>query len=79
MVRKLLITKYTHIRKTGAYMTRPLGYERVYLPLYKVADTPFHIQRDDVAEGPHAAVSQRQVNYGSHMLSVFPGRMINDK
>ena len=22
---------------------RPLGYERVYLPLYKVADTPFHI------------------------------------
>ena len=27
---------------------RPLGYERVYLPLYKVADTPFHIQRDDI-------------------------------
>ena len=25
---------------------RPLGYERVYLPLYKVADTPFHIQGD---------------------------------
>ena len=23
----------------------PLGYERVYLPLCKVADTPFHIQR----------------------------------
>ena len=22
----------------------PLGYKRVYLPLYKVADTPFHIQ-----------------------------------
>ena len=22
---------------------RPLGYERVYLPLYKVADTLFHI------------------------------------
>ena len=22
---------------------RPLGYERVYLQLYKVADTPFHI------------------------------------
>ena len=21
-----------------------LGYERVYLPLHKVADTPFHIQ-----------------------------------
>ena len=27
---------------------RPLGYERVYLPLYKVADTPFHIQGDDI-------------------------------
>ena len=27
---------------------RNLGYERVYLPLYKVADTPFHIQGDDV-------------------------------
>ena len=27
---------------------RPLGYERVYLPLSKVADTPFHIQGDDV-------------------------------
>ena len=26
---------------------RPLGYERVYLPLHKVADTPFHIQGDD--------------------------------
>ena len=24
----------------------PLGYARVYLPLYKVADTPFHIQGD---------------------------------
>ena len=28
---------------------RPLWYERVYLPLYKVADTPFHIQGDDIA------------------------------
>ena len=26
---------------------RPLGYERVYLPLCKVADTPFYIQGDD--------------------------------
>ena len=26
--------------------TRHLGYERVHLPLYKVADTPFHIQED---------------------------------
>ena len=27
----------------------PLGYERVYLPLHKVADTPLHIQRDDTS------------------------------
>ena len=27
---------------------RPLGYERVHLPLCKVADTPFHIQGDDM-------------------------------
>ena len=26
----------------------PLGYERVYLPLYKVTVTPFHIQGDDI-------------------------------
>ena len=26
----------------------PLGYERVYLPLGKAADTPFHIQRGDI-------------------------------
>ena len=27
---------------------RPLGYERVFLPLCKVADTPFHIQEHDI-------------------------------
>ena len=27
-----------------AEMDRPLGYERVYLPLHKVANPPFHIQ-----------------------------------
>ena len=26
----------------------PRGYERVYLPLYKVADTPFHTQGNDM-------------------------------
>ena len=25
-------------------MTVPFGYERVYLPVYKVADTPFHVK-----------------------------------
>ena len=27
---------------------RPFEYERVYLPLFKVSETPFHIQRDDM-------------------------------
>ena len=27
---------------------RPLGYEKVYLPLCKVADTLYHIQGDDI-------------------------------
>ena len=31
-------------------MCRPIGYERVYLPLYKVANTPFLIQRDAVVD-----------------------------
>ena len=30
---------------------RPLGYERVCLPLCKVADTPFHIQGVDICIG----------------------------
>ena len=31
---------------------RPLVYERVYLSLYEVVDTPFHIQRDDLSLHP---------------------------
>ena len=30
------------------YLYRPLGYKRVYLTLREMADTPFHIQRDDM-------------------------------
>ena len=33
--------------KSNVGTLRPLGYERVYLPLFAVADTPFHIQWDD--------------------------------
>ena len=29
-------------------ISNPFGYERVYLPLHKVADTPFHMQEDDL-------------------------------
>ena len=32
------------------YKIRPLGYERVYLPLHKVADTLFHIQENDICD-----------------------------
>ena len=30
-------------------LIRPIGYEMVYLPLCKVADTPFHIQGDGMS------------------------------
>ena len=36
-----------NIQSWNTDIIRPLGYERVYLPLRKVADTPFHIQGDD--------------------------------
>ena len=32
----------------STYAIRPFGYKRVYLPLRKVADTPFHIQGDEL-------------------------------
>ena len=35
-------------------------YERVYLPLYKEADTPFHIQRDDI---PFSAYDPRNTGF----------------
>ena len=40
--------KITHMCSIWGRKFRPLGYERVYLPLCKVADTPFHIQGDDL-------------------------------
>ena len=33
------------VQKRYIMTSRPLWYERVYLPLHKVADTPFHIQK----------------------------------
>ena len=43
-----LVGKITNYKKLLFCCTviYPIGYERVYLPLYKVADTPFHIQGD---------------------------------
>ena len=38
----------TPFGKTAVTANRPLGYERVYLPLYKMADTSFHIQGDEM-------------------------------
>ena len=34
--------------RIGALPNRALRYERVYLPLREVADTPFHIQEDEI-------------------------------
>ena len=39
------------MRDPGSAINRHPGYERVYLTLYKVADTPFHIQGDDIYPG----------------------------
>ena len=50
------------------FIIRPLGYERVYLPLSKVADTPFHIQRDKLYDIPGTGsqeVQQVMRNYST--------------
>ena len=44
-IRKVLVGPLLKSRDTENNY-RPPGYERVYLPLCKVADTPFHIQGD---------------------------------
>ena len=41
-----------------SYIIRHLEYERVYLPLGKVADTPFHIQGDYVSTMPFGPGAQ---------------------
>ena len=57
----MVYTKNIHRSKgkptdTGIY--RPLGYERVYLPLCKVPDTPSHIQGDDSPYRPTDLISK---------------------
>ena len=38
----------SHSNSVVCRINRPLGFERGYLPLCKVADTPFHIQGDKI-------------------------------
>ena len=40
-----------HCQSTVLARNRPLGYERVYLPLYKVADTPFYSKGTNYLSG----------------------------
>ena len=42
-VRGVILTGITIYCISGIPVYGPLGYERVYLPLCQVADTPFHI------------------------------------
>ena len=35
------------VKQAAEWIVHHLGYERVYLPLCKVADTPFHVQGDE--------------------------------
>ena len=41
-----LLQRHTASSGKTTCIYRPLGYKRVYLPLFKVADTPFYIQGD---------------------------------
>ena len=46
-----LFFSVVQVKALGYDLThRLLGYERVYLPLCKVADTPFHTQGDNMLE-----------------------------
>ena len=61
--------RFINTRTVSIYnsTSRPFGYERVYLPrvylprvylpLYEVADTPFHIQGDDMSLAQHYKTS----------------------
>ena len=42
----VIVIYLTECNSNSNRRIRLLGYERVYLPLCEVADTPFHIQRD---------------------------------
>ena len=39
------------VMSINSALFRPLVYEMVYLPLYKVADATFHIQGNDLRKG----------------------------
>ena len=54
---------------------RSLGYEKVYLPLCKVADTPFHIQRDDLT-GPGVVVIGAACRVGAHRIILRTGAQV---
>ena len=51
------------------YVSRPLGFERVYLPLCEVVDTPFHIQENDILK-KISITSLTSVKYQAWVLNV---------
>ena len=46
-----------------------LGYERIYLPLFKVTDTPFHIQGDEVTT--YKIVCSKHLTSSEHYMNVI--------
>ena len=51
---------------------RPLGCERVYLPLHKVADTPFHTQKNDLLFScKRSRLMKRGLFYSCHYLGTI--------
>ena len=61
---------YTILSNQCQASFRPLGYERVYLSLYKVADTPFHIQRGDLVTIFHFGARNKMIDPYVHTLAL---------
>ena len=59
----MLSTYYCTTKLIFVCVIRLLGYERVYLPLCKVADTPFYIQRDEYMT--------TKINYHMELMSKY--------
>ena len=46
------------------------GYKRVYLPLYKVADTPFHIQGNIITQMFNPSIHQ-SMNFNANAQNCY--------
>ena len=54
-------------------INRPLGYDKVYLPLYKGADTAFHIQGDGISFLVYGHCEDRHLMSNYELISALEG------